>query len=402
MNIFAFFSLMSAWFSFFLGSFVLFQNRKSMVNRLFFLYCFSLTWYSFIEFGMRQSTSLNEANVWASLNFILPFLATFLLHFVIVFTENSKWFENKLTYILIYGPAFIFSFLFPLTDLMNTGLIQVDWGWMFVAEKPMGIIIFLIWGLFLAFSSLYLSLQYCLKTTGNKKKSTTYVIGGLASFILIGILTEIVLPFFITGLPGLTGASFLFAGMFFAYAIWRHGSFALSPTKAADNIIFTMAESLLLLNKEKNIVFVNPATLDLLEYEKKELKGKKIDILAADKKSMNLFLDSTIKENVIKNYELDFRAKNGNNIPMLISGSLIKNETDKIEGVVCIATDVTKLRKTESKLKAIYKELEEKVDALEKFKELTVGRETRMIEMKKEIDTLLKKLGEKPRYNLQK
>jgi len=400
-NIFAFFSLMSAWFSFFLGSFVLLRNHKNIVNRLFFLYCFSLTWYSFVEFGMRQAGSLNEATFWTSLSFILPFLVAFLLHFVIVFTENSKWFEHKLAYILIYGPAVMFSFLFPLTDLMDTGLMQTSWGWTFVADKPAGFIIFLIWGLLISFSSLFISLLYYLKTTGKKKKNTMYVIGGIISFILIGVITEMVLPLFISDLPGLTGTSFLFAGIFFAYAIWKHGLFALNPVTAADNIISTMAESLLLLDAEKNIVFVNPATLHLLEYEKEELQGKSIDVLVSDKKSMNLFIEDTIKENATRNYELNFRTKNGDDIPVILSSSVIKNEADDIEGFVCTATSIVDLRKTEGKLKATYKNLEEKVNALEKFKELTVGREMRMVEMKKEVDKLLVKSGEKPKYKKQ-
>ena len=45
------------------------------------------------------------------------------------------------------------------------------------------------------------------------------------------------------------------------------------------------------------------------------------------------------------------------------------------------------------------KQLKEKVEELEKYKEITIGRELRIIELKKEIDRLLKKLGRGPKYN---
>ena len=49
-------------------------------------------------------------------------------------------------------------------------------------------------------------------------------------------------------------------------------------------------------------------------------------------------------------------------------------------------------------LKQAEKKLEGKMESLEKFANVTVDRELRMVEMKKEVDELLKKVGEKPRY----
>ena len=57
------------------------------------------------------------------------------------------------------------------------------------------------------------------------------------------------------------------------------------------------------------------------------------------------------------------------------------------------------LQEKTEELEKSNKELDIKVNELEKYKEVTVGRELKMVEMKKEIDNLLKKLGEKPRYN---
>jgi PAS domain S-box-containing protein len=58
-----------------------------------------------------------------------------------------------------------------------------------------------------------------------------------------------------------------------------------------------------------------------------------------------------------------------------------------------ISEDVTEIRLSESKLK-------ETLMDLEKFNQLAVGREERMIELKREINALAKELGRKPPYNL--
>lgn len=63
------------------------------------------------------------------------------------------------------------------------------------------------------------------------------------------------------------------------------------------------------------------------------------------------------------------------------------------------------LQKSQENLNEAYRSLHEtnenlktKIDELEKYKKITVGRELKMVEMKKEIDELCKKLGEKPSY----
>ena len=43
--------------------------------------------------------------------------------------------------------------------------------------------------------------------------------------------------------------------------------------------------------------------------------------------------------------------------------------------------------------------LREQMDELHRFNDAVVGRETRMIELKKEINDLLVRLGESPRYS---
>ncbi|HEC86461.1 MAG TPA: PAS domain S-box protein [Thermoplasmatales archaeon] len=47
-------------------------------------------------------------------------------------------------------------------------------------------------------------------------------------------------------------------------------------------------------------------------------------------------------------------------------------------------------------------EIRKKITDLERYKKATVDREIRMIELKKEVNELCEKLGEKPRYNLKK
>jgi len=61
--------------------------------------------------------------------------------------------------------------------------------------------------------------------------------------------------------------------------------------------------------------------------------------------------------------------------------------------------EITKEKNAESELKNSCKDLKKKIEELEVFNELTVDREIKMVNLKKEINVLCERLGEKARYD---
>jgi PAS domain S-box-containing protein len=76
-----------------------------------------------------------------------------------------------------------------------------------------------------------------------------------------------------------------------------------------------------------------------------------------------------------------------NAIPQFIDGESVPAK------VFVTLHDITSLKETEEALKL-------KMNELERFNVLTIGRELKMIELKREINTLLNKLGEKDKYKI--
>jgi hypothetical protein len=62
---------------------------------------------------------------------------------------------------------------------------------------------------------------------------------------------------------------------------------------------------------------------------------------------------------------------------------------------VYVARDLTERKKAEKQISVTNKELENKVDELERFSKLSVGRELKMIELKERISELEEKLRER-------
>jgi PAS domain S-box-containing protein len=91
--------------------------------------------------------------------------------------------------------------------------------------------------------------------------------------------------------------------------------------------------------------------------------------------------------------EAAFITKDNRKIPYEIFGSLLKDPSGKYIGICGVGRDITDRKHTEEELRKREEELKKRVKELEDFYEMGVGRELRMIELKKEIESLKEELA---------
>ncbi|NIM15768.1 MAG: PAS domain S-box protein [Candidatus Aminicenantes bacterium] len=93
--------------------------------------------------------------------------------------------------------------------------------------------------------------------------------------LVLGTITDVILPrvMNIYAIPNIADFFVLILAFGVAYAMVKYKFLTITPVTAARNIISTMYDCLILLKMEGNIASVNKATLDLLGYKEKELKG---------------------------------------------------------------------------------------------------------------------------------
>jgi PAS domain S-box-containing protein len=108
-----------------------------------------------------------------------------------------------------------------------------------------------------------------------------------------------------------------------------------------DNIIRSMSNSLLVVNKDQTIRNANQATYDLLGYTKEELIGKPFSMIFAEGYYSGIGLDDLINKGFTRNVETTYLSKYGEKIRMLFTASVIFNEEGRFEGIVCVAQDIT-------------------------------------------------------------
>lgn len=124
-----------------------------------------------------------------------------------------------------------------------------------------------------------------------------------------------------------------------------------------DKIIESMADMLIVIGPDAKIKTVNQATLEILGYQEDELIANDINKVFDKEFSGESFVDDLTDKGFIRNVEKVYLKKDGNKTPVLFSGSIMRDNSGRIQGVVCVAQDNTERKLAEDILKRSEKEL---------------------------------------------
>ena len=140
-----------------------------------------------------------------------------------------------------------------------------------------------------------------------------------------------------------------------------------------DSIIKSVLDTLIVIDSEGTIRTINPATAELLGYKENELIGKSVGILFGKGEEIEtLFKKGTmfqelIEQGFIRNHEVSYRTKSGDFIPVLFSGSVMRDKNGKMQGIVGIAKDITGTNKAEEELRIAKEQAETASKAKSEF-----------------------------------
>lgn len=135
---------------------------------------------------------------------------------------------------------------------------------------------------------------------------------------------------------------------------------------------------------------VNESFLSMFGYSREEVVGHtstELNMLSPEER--NKLIQRQIKSGGLHNAELLARVKSGRLINLLFSSKPMK-----VDGEDCLLTtliDITERKQAET-------QLTEQLDELRRWHETTLGREMRIMELKREVNELLKQAGQAPCY----
>src|SRR2546426_1725918 len=131
-------------------------------------------------------------------------------------------------------------------------------------------------------------------------------------------------------------------------AVWRYRLQEITPAFAADQIIYTMADALLVLDSERVVRVANQAATQLFGYAKTELVGKPVSTTLGSFLEQEK-IDALEATGVMRAYEMHYRNKEGKVLSLDITGSLTRDPAGNPMAFVFITRDITERKRLEEK-----------------------------------------------------
>ena len=158
------------------------------------------------------------------------------------------------------------------------------------------------------------------------------------------------------------------------------------------SLIEASLDPMLTIGPDGKITDANTATAKVTGVSLEGLIGTDFSDYFTEPDRARAVYETVFREGLVRDYELEIRSTGGHVTPVLYNASVYRDHTGTIIGVFAAARDITAHRRFENEVRERRQKEMERLLELEKFQRLTVGRELKMVELKKEIVELKRKI----------
>jgi len=134
-------------------------------------------------------------------------------------------------------------------------------------------------------------------------------------------------------------------------------------TSDLSNVMDTMVDVLMKLDSEGRVTMVNDAVSDILGYEEENIDGKPVDVLfaspdeneeLADMTTSGRLIERLLSEGHVNDVEVYLSTTDGEAIPMSLSASVMNAEDGTLDGIVCVAKDISERKEAEQRAEFLH------------------------------------------------
>ena len=159
-------------------------------------------------------------------------------------------------------------------------------------------------------------------------------------------------------------------------------------TLDANIIIANAPDPVFVSDLEGRILQTNDAVSELLGFRQDEVIEQSLSrfISAGETREFLAALREVVERGVTRNVRLNPRSATGEVIPTTLNASALRDSDGRAIGAIGILRDMRAYERVVRDLEKSKLELQEKILELEKFEEVVVGREIKMIALEKEVE----------------
>ena len=158
----------------------------------------------------------------------------------------------------------------------------------------------------------------------------------------------------------------------------------------AESLIENAPDPVFVSDLEGKILQANEAVSQLLGFRKDEVVEQSLSrfISPEETREFTAALREVVEHGVTRNAVLNPRSASGEVIPTSLNASALRDSEGNVIGAIGILRDMRAYEEVVRDLEQSKSELQEKILDLEKFEEVVVGRELKMIALEKELESL--------------
>jgi PAS domain S-box-containing protein len=156
----------------------------------------------------------------------------------------------------------------------------------------------------------------------------------------------------------------------------------------ARSLIESSLDPLVTISPDGKITDVNEATIRVTGVPREQLIGTDFSNYFTEPDKAREGYQQVFAKGFVTDYPLTIRHRDGRLTDVLYNASIYRDTRGEVLGVFAAARDVTARKRVEEELAEQRRRELDRLAELEKFQKLTVGRELKMVELKKEIEEL--------------
>jgi PAS domain S-box-containing protein len=163
----------------------------------------------------------------------------------------------------------------------------------------------------------------------------------------------------------------------------------------AESLIKNAPDPVFVSDLEGKILEANDAVSELLGFRRDEVLEQSVSrfISPEETREFTAALREVVERGVTRNARLNPRSASGEIIPTTLNASALRDPDGNVIGAIGVLRDMRAYEKVVRDLEQSKAELQEKILDLEKFEEVVVGRELKMIALEKELESLQQELA---------
>lgn len=340
-----------------LGVLALVHERISSVSLSFFVMTLAVSLWLCAQSILYSTTNEGVALWWAKAAYLgVPFIAAALYHFTVTVLRIFR--RNAWAAAAAWVGAASFSAAAIFTDAL-VGKVRLFWWGYYAQYNWLGAVFIVCFiGVLLA-GMLHYWLAYRALPPGRHRRRVlslmvAFGVGYLGAADLIPAYGVPLYPF---GYLGILGFVVLAARAIFVYRLVD-----ITPAFAATEIVETMNDALLVLDREGIIRVANRAAEEMFGRSTTENVSRPVTEILNDP----LFSDSgrfasLIEAGRISNYELNDAPRGGEERCLSLSASVMRDRGGEPAAIVCIVRDITERKRAEEEVKRLNEGLERRV-----------------------------------------